>query len=191
MSKLLLLHSPHFTPIHRRSITSILSKPNVRIPPSFSPPQYTTHLYHHHHRQIITLSGSRSVRRPFPSPIHSRNFSVRAFDSSSETKTEEEKELEVEGKKESENGSVKKKTDEEEYPSGEFEFKKIGGWNSFLVKLRMLIAFPWERVRKGSVLNMKLRGQVFLSFPCLSFLFLNKKIALFCFMALKKGMCKF
>jgi protease-4 len=24
----------------------------------------------------------------------------------------------------------------------------------------MLIAFPWERVRKGSVLTMKLRGQV-------------------------------
>lgn len=47
-----------------------------------------------------------------------------------------------------------------EYPSGEFEFKEITGWKNFVVKLRMLFALPWERVRKGSVLSMKLRGQV-------------------------------
>ncbi|KAH9297297.1 hypothetical protein KI387_028979 [Taxus chinensis] len=49
---------------------------------------------------------------------------------------------------------------EETYPLGEFEYEKIEGWNSFLVKLKMLIALPWERVKKGSVLNMKLRGQI-------------------------------
>ncbi|XP_058112383.1 serine protease SPPA, chloroplastic isoform X2 [Magnolia sinica] len=48
-----------------------------------------------------------------------------------------------------------------DYPSGEFEFEEITGWRSFVVKLRMLFAFPWERVRKGSVLSMKLRGQIF------------------------------
>ncbi|XXG55272.1 hypothetical protein AAC387_Pa03g2974 [Persea americana] len=47
-----------------------------------------------------------------------------------------------------------------EYPSGEFEFKEITGWKNFVVKLRMLFALPWERVRKGSVLSMKLRGQI-------------------------------
>lgn len=56
------------------------------------------------------------------------------------------------------NGSVGNSNDE--YPSDEFEFREISGWKSFVVKLRMLIAFPWERVRKGSVLTMKLRGQV-------------------------------
>lgn len=35
-----------------------------------------------------------------------------------------------------------------------------GWWVSFLVKLRMLFAFPWERVKKGSVLSIKLRGQI-------------------------------
>lgn len=48
----------------------------------------------------------------------------------------------------------------EEYPSGEFEYREFDGWKKFVVKLRMLIAYPWERVRKGSVLTMKLRGQI-------------------------------
>ncbi|KAI3688828.1 hypothetical protein L2E82_46691 [Cichorium intybus] len=47
-----------------------------------------------------------------------------------------------------------------DYPSGEFEFKKPGVWKSLVVKLRLLTAYPWERVRKGSVLNIKLRGKV-------------------------------
>lgn len=52
------------------------------------------------------------------------------------------------------------KSKHEEYPSGEFEFEKFSPWKNFTVKLRMLVAFPWERVRKGSVLTMKLRGQI-------------------------------
>lgn len=52
------------------------------------------------------------------------------------------------------------RTRDEDYPTGEFEFEKFGPWRSFLVKVKMLVAFPWERVRKGSVLTMKLRGQV-------------------------------
>ncbi|KVH99306.1 Peptidase S49 [Cynara cardunculus var. scolymus] len=49
---------------------------------------------------------------------------------------------------------------DDEYPSGEFEFKKPGVWKSSVVKLRMMIAYPWQRVRKGSVLNIKLRGKI-------------------------------
>lgn len=48
----------------------------------------------------------------------------------------------------------------EEFPSGEFEMEEFGWWRQFVVKLRMLIAPPWQRVRKGSVLSMKLRGEV-------------------------------
>lgn len=47
-----------------------------------------------------------------------------------------------------------------EYPTGEFEMEEKGWWMKFVVKLRMLIAFPWERVKKGSVLSMKLRGRI-------------------------------
>lgn len=49
---------------------------------------------------------------------------------------------------------------EEEFPSGELEYKKIEGLDSLLVKLRMLVAWPWQRVKKGSVLKLKLSGQV-------------------------------
>ncbi|KAJ7559074.1 hypothetical protein O6H91_04G068800 [Diphasiastrum complanatum] len=48
----------------------------------------------------------------------------------------------------------------EPFPSGDFEFRKLKGWNKFLVKLKMMIALPWQRVKKGSVLRMKLSGQI-------------------------------
>ncbi|KAJ6814345.1 serine protease SPPA, chloroplastic [Iris pallida] len=47
-----------------------------------------------------------------------------------------------------------------EYPSGEFRMREPDAWTSFLVRLRMLVALPWERVKKGSVLQIKLRGQI-------------------------------
>lgn len=58
--------------------------------------------------------------------------------------------------------SSKKEEDDnaDKYPSGEFEFREFGAWKRFTVKCKMLFSFPWERVRKGSVLSMKLRGQV-------------------------------
>ncbi|KAL7178836.1 hypothetical protein ACSBR1_042232 [Camellia fascicularis] len=52
------------------------------------------------------------------------------------------------------------RSSDEEYPSGEFEFKEFGAWKKFGVKLRMLVAFPWERIPYGTVLTMKLRGQI-------------------------------
>lgn len=48
----------------------------------------------------------------------------------------------------------------DDYPSGEFEYEKPSSWMSFVVKLRMLLALPWQRVKKGSVLTIKLRGQI-------------------------------
>ncbi|KAI3820926.1 hypothetical protein L1987_08480 [Smallanthus sonchifolius] len=50
--------------------------------------------------------------------------------------------------------------DNDEYPSGEFEYNTPGAWKSFVVKLRMLVAYPWRTVRKGTVLHIKLRGKI-------------------------------
>ncbi|XP_068305909.1 serine protease SPPA, chloroplastic-like [Pyrus communis] len=137
MSKLILLHtSYHLTPIHRRACNSVVS-PSLFTPSSL--------------RSQCLRPQSIS---PSP-PLSLRSISARAFDSSSpETKEEELKESD---------GEIVNKTttaDTKEYPSGEFQFEKASAWKSFVVKLRMLIAFPWQRVKKGSVLTIKLRGQV-------------------------------
>lgn len=85
---------------------------------------------------------------------------MRAFDS------EDDRDIAEQTQSESSNNTSEstKPFLEDEYPSGEFQFEKLSGWKSFVVKLRMLIAYPWERVRKGSVLTMKLRGQVLIYF---------------------------
>ncbi|KAJ4960836.1 hypothetical protein NE237_020746 [Protea cynaroides] len=100
----------------------------------------------------------------FPSSIRHMDLSVRAFKSSTVTKKEDSKRDtetsdESEAKSLDDNGSLIGSKDDQ-YPNGEFEFKEISGWKSFVVKLRMLFAFPWERVSNGSVLSMKLRGQI-------------------------------
>ncbi|KAL6912197.1 hypothetical protein ACP4OV_001002 [Aristida adscensionis] len=41
-----------------------------------------------------------------------------------------------------------------------FEVEELGWGTQLAVKLRMLLEPPWKRVRKGSVLNMKLRGEI-------------------------------
>ncbi|PKU85499.1 protease IV [Dendrobium catenatum] len=51
-----------------------------------------------------------------------------------------------------------------EYPTGEFEMVEFGWWMKAMVKLRMVFALPWERVKKGSVLSIKLRGRVGFNF---------------------------
>ncbi|KAM1789337.1 hypothetical protein ACFX11_039499 [Malus domestica] len=137
MSKLILLHtSYHLTPIHRRACNAVVS------PSLFTPSSLRS--------QCLRLQSIS----PSP-PLSLRSISARAFDSSSpETKEEESKESD---------GDVVIKTttsDTKEHPSGEFQFEKASAWKSFVVKLRMLIAFPWQRVKKGSVLTIKLRGQV-------------------------------
>ncbi|XP_050152548.1 serine protease SPPA, chloroplastic-like [Malus sylvestris] len=137
MSKLILLHtSYHLTPIHRRACNAVVS------PSLFTPSSLRS--------QCLRLQSIS----PSP-PLSLRSISARAFDSSSpETKEVESKESD---------GEIVIKTttaDTKEYPSGEFQFEKATAWKSFVVKLRMLTAFPWQRVKKGSVLTIKLRGQV-------------------------------
>ncbi|GAV77766.1 Peptidase_S49 domain-containing protein [Cephalotus follicularis] len=139
----LLVHSPHLSPkpkMHHshRSLTSItiLSKPLTTFKPVSSSP-----LKSKHRRFSAPLLHST----PITIPCH---LSLRAFgDSSSSCNTKHEKEEE-------------EVIDKQDYPSGDFEFVKFGAWKTLVVKFRMLIAFPWQRVRKGTVLNMKLRGQI-------------------------------
>lgn len=113
-----------------------------------------------HRRNSLTISLLSSPvfqfqrRFSFPPTRTRGNISLRAFEASYDSKTEEEEE----------GGAINNQNvriADEDYPSGEFEFEPITGWRNFLVKLKMLVAFPWERVRKGSVLTMKLRGEVF------------------------------
>ncbi|RDX74742.1 Serine protease SPPA, chloroplastic, partial [Mucuna pruriens] len=49
---------------------------------------------------------------------------------------------------------------DEHYPTGDFDFKPVTGWKNFILKLKMLTAFPWQRLRYGTVLTIKLRGQI-------------------------------
>ncbi|XP_024371733.1 serine protease SPPA, chloroplastic [Physcomitrium patens] len=46
------------------------------------------------------------------------------------------------------------------YPSGDMVYKKKEGWEEFVVKCRMLFTLPWQRVKKGSVLTIKLSGEI-------------------------------
>ncbi|KAJ0571461.1 putative peptidase S49, ClpP/crotonase-like domain superfamily [Helianthus annuus] len=132
------------TSVHISAAILTKSRSPLYLPPSsFSPPHFTS-TYHRH----------------LPKPH--RSIAIRAVDSSSDTKSEdvssENQEDRTELKSELDsNGSLRGDGD---YPSGEFEFETPGAWKSFVVKLRMLIAYPWQRVRKGSVLNLKLRGQI-------------------------------
>ncbi|XP_059644831.1 serine protease SPPA, chloroplastic isoform X1 [Cornus florida] len=152
-----LLHASHFTSIHRRGFSAAtLSKPPLllHLTSSLSPLHFQCRfsLYN-------PLSKPQPLLQSSPNSYHHRDLSIRAFDSSSEqVKEANSGEAESKSGPDDGNGSVIGSVDD--YPSGEFEFEEFGAWKSFVVKLRMLIAFPWERIRKGSVLNMKLRGQI-------------------------------
>ncbi|XP_062116812.1 serine protease SPPA, chloroplastic isoform X2 [Humulus lupulus] len=159
MAKLLFLQTSHLaSPIHRCAVTAILSVPKPLPIPSSLP--RLLFRCHYRHIGLVALSSPSSLREP------SRNLKAQAFDSSSsETKTGDEKEQRLENDCKENDSEIKVnseavKISDEEYPSGEFQFEKPGIWKTFVVKLRMLVALPWERVRKGSVLTMKLRGQI-------------------------------
>jgi protease-4 len=139
MSTLLLPTPPYLTSIYRRN--TLLSSS-----PSLSSSSFSTSSLQFHTR--FSFSSFHSI----PQTRTRRCISFRAFDSSSNSKIEEEKQSVIDGEK--------VRIADEDYPSGEFEFEPITGWRKFLVQVKMLFAFPWERVRKGSVLTMKLRGEI-------------------------------
>lgn len=93
-----------------------------------------------------------------------RKFGARAFDLEDESKLTDDGYVKIgeEGGIESGEGgeSSNSSYDDGRYPGGEFVYKDYGFWGSLGVKCKMLVALPWERVKKGSVLVMKLRGEV-------------------------------
>lgn len=143
MSKL--LSNSHLNTLNLRTVSSILSFPIQLTSHSFTRSFFQPRLcsiHQHHNNKILQI-------HIFSNSYHHRKLSVKAFDSSDVAEIElQENEALVSGK------------EEEKYPSGEFVYKKITGWKSFLVKIRMLFALPWRRVKKGSVLSMKLRGEI-------------------------------
>ncbi|KAL8478749.1 hypothetical protein ACS0TY_030579 [Phlomoides rotata] len=87
-------------------------------------------------------------------------FSTRAFDTESDEKLSAKT---IEGEEEivelvDDNGSSSRSDDE--YPSGEFVYREYDLLGRFAVKLKMLVAWPWQRVKKGSVLTMNIRGEI-------------------------------
>lgn len=153
MSKLLYsVSTPRFHTIHRHSLHLLSTY-------SLSP-------------LSISSSSSSSISSPlslshFLSPpsisfslISRRDYSVHAFDSDSNSRSTSQldSQAKLQEQEDTGNGGAPKP---EEFPSGEFQFKEFGAWKNFVVKCRMLVAFPWQRVKKGTVLTMKLRGQVF------------------------------
>lgn len=148
MAKLLLLHAPQVVFSSSRSLVSA-----------------TTALYR---RPLLvnskfTSSDSHSSHIvPRRHPPHSRRFSARAFDDDSPASS-------VEMDKDQPRDGASPVVRDEDYPTGEMVYEDRNAWESFVVKFRMLFAYPWQRVRKGSVLTMTLRGQVssFVSSPLL------------------------
>ncbi|KAI9088467.1 hypothetical protein K1719_029916 [Acacia pycnantha] len=127
-----------------------------------------------------TLSSSSSFSAPlshFPSqcrlylslPSHSQSFppfqspasqSLVAFHSSSSSSFLSKSKQELESTPDGGINNHSARFADEDYPTGDFDFAPITGWRKFLLKLKTLIAFPLEGVRKGSVLTMKLRGRI-------------------------------
>eukprot|EP01018_Ginkgo_biloba_P039788 Gb_05224 [translate_table: standard] len=114
-----------------------------------------------HREKFVSNKELHLISRPLmQSKLHRSIFSLASLgekqqgaDSAKEKEEQLSPILEEPGQN---NGAWK----EEDYPLGEYEYKKIEGWRRVIVRLKMLIALPWERVKKGSVLNMKLRGQI-------------------------------
>lgn len=59
-------------------------------------------------------------------------------------------------KSETQNGAATK----EDFPSGDLDYRTIGAWDMFVMRLKMLCSVPWQRVKKGSVLKLKLSGKI-------------------------------
>ncbi|KAL1553956.1 serine protease SPPA, chloroplastic-like isoform X1 [Salvia divinorum] len=87
-----------------------------------------------------------------------QRFSTRSFETESDGKLSDvgREEAELVGDVSSDSSSHV----DDEYPSGEFVYRENDIWKDLVVKSRMLIAWPWQRVKKGSVLTMKIRGEI-------------------------------
>uniref|UniRef100_A0A0A9CWI7 Similar to SPPA (Signal peptide peptidase) n=1 Tax=Arundo donax TaxID=35708 RepID=A0A0A9CWI7_ARUDO len=98
----------------------------------------------HSHYASFPSSSPSVARRILPSPLR---VPIRAVESSPGPTKEEQ-------------SPAASETQEPPSAAPAFEVEELGWGTQLAVKLRMLVAPPWKRVRKGSVLNMKLRGEI-------------------------------
>uniref|UniRef100_K3YQN0 Peptidase S49 domain-containing protein n=1 Tax=Setaria italica TaxID=4555 RepID=K3YQN0_SETIT len=101
----------------------------------------------HRHFASFPSSPHSAARRILPSPLR---VPIRAVESSPGPTKEEQEPSPAAGE-----------AQEPPTPAASaFDVEELGWGTQLAVKLRMLVAPPWQRVRKGSVLNMKLRGEI-------------------------------
>ena len=102
--------------------------------------------------------------------VHRRKYQIRASGAEGKDSTQ------IVNPNSEKNGAVPKNAEdsgiengaptEEEYPSGVLQYKVKDGWDMFVMRLKLLITVPWQRVKKGSVLKLKLSGKASLNSYC-------------------------
>ncbi|XP_064939010.1 serine protease SPPA, chloroplastic-like isoform X2 [Musa acuminata AAA Group] len=145
-------------PSHKPSLSSLLHlSPSLASPPT---------------SRLLSSSSSLLPSNPRRGGFHFRALESSAAKTNEDEDAEESKNVGDGGTPPSNSapgvgsdGAVREKVGADgevgqEYPTGEFEMEEFDWWRLFVVKVRMLFALPWERVKKGSVLSMRLRGQI-------------------------------
>lgn len=162
-----LLSTPRLTSIHKLTVASSLSKSSSSSSAIHSSPTVFPISLHSNSLFFSLYTTPLLTLRSIDNPSHiHRNFSVSAFDTKNEdvspSSKGDTKDEDVSSTKDEPVAEIKADdiAKEDQYPTGEFEFEEYGVWKSLVVKFRMLFTLPWERVRKGSVLTMKLRNEV-------------------------------
>lgn len=110
----------------------------------------------------MQLKVSRNFQFCSPQDDRRSAFLVRCMSSDSKIALAEEEVSGVSksGSSESEGKSGNGATTAETLPLGELKLPQLSSWMQFLVKLRMLTALPWQRVKKGSLLTIRLSGTI-------------------------------
>ncbi|KAL3678445.1 hypothetical protein R1sor_021401 [Riccia sorocarpa] len=105
-------------------------------------------------KQTVSFSPYKAEKRQ-----SFRRFGARALD---DTKAEEAKQTEdgTQSSSSNDSASTNGSATKEAFATGELQYQAPGLWNGFVTKCRMLIAPPWQRVKKGSVLKLKLSGSI-------------------------------
>ncbi|CAL9087598.1 unnamed protein product [Musa acuminata var. zebrina] len=145
-------------PSHKPSLSSLLHlSPSLASPPT---------------SRLLSSSSSLLPSNPRRGGFHFRALESSAAKTNEDEDAEESKNVGDGGTPPSNSapgvgsdGAVREKVGADgevgqEYPTGEFEMEEFDWWRLFVVKVRLLFALPWERVKKGSVLSMRLRGQI-------------------------------
>lgn len=107
-------------------------------------------LEHPSGKELIKLTGNK--RKCHVRASVDEKESIRFSSSTTQESSTVLKDAETPG---TQNGAASK----EEFPSGDLDFRTVGSWNMFVMRLKMLCTVPWQRIKKGSVLKLKLSGK--------------------------------